>query len=129
MVRSRFAAQMELLNTEIILLGTLCEKALEQVVGSLEEKRQQVLNEEIINLGKRVEEKEREIENICISLLLKQQPVASDLRQISAALKMIVDFKRIGEQSVNIAEIISKAACAVTLFASYVSFNDCSIHT
>ena len=90
MVRSRFAAQMELLNTELIVMGTLCENALEHVMQALQEDND-ALNREIIILGKRTEEKEREVENICINLLLKQQPVASDLRQISAALKMITD--------------------------------------
>ena len=97
MVRSRFAAQMELLNTELIVMGTLCENALEHVMQALQEDND-ALNREIIILGKRTEEKEREVENICINLLLKQQPVASDLRQISAALKMITDLSRIGEQ-------------------------------
>ena len=104
MVRSRFAAQMELLNTELIVMGTLCENALEHVMQALQEDND-ALNREIIILGKRTEEKEREVENICINLLLKQQPVASDLRQISAALKMITDLSRIGEQAGNIAEM------------------------
>ena len=108
MVRSRFAAQMELLNTELIVMGTLCENALEHVMQALQEDND-ALNREIIILGKRTEEKEREVENICINLLLKQQPVASDLRQISAALKMITDLSRIGEQAGNIAEILGKA--------------------
>ena len=111
MVRSRFAAQMELLNTELIVMGTLCENALEHVMQALQEDND-ALNREIIILGKRTEEKEREVENICINLLLKQQPVASDLRQISAALKMITDLSRIGEQSGNIAEILGKAELA-----------------
>ena len=108
MVRSRFAAQMELLNTELIVMGTLCENALEHVMQALQEDND-ALNREIVILGKRTEEKEREVENICINLLLKQQPVASDLRQISAALKMITDLSRIGEQAGNIAEILGKA--------------------
>ena len=72
------------------------ENALEHVMQALQEDND-ALNREIIILGKRTEEKEREVENICINLLLKQQPVASDLRQISAALKMITDLSRIGE--------------------------------
>ena len=106
MVRSRFAAQMELLNTELIVMGTLCENALEHVMQALQEDND-ALNREIVILGKRTEEKEREVENICINLLLKQQPVASDLRQISAALKMITDMERIGDQAEDIAEIIA----------------------
>lgn len=108
MVRSRFTAQMELLNTELIVMGTLCENALEHVMQALQEDND-ALNREIVILDKRTEEKEREVENICINLLLKQQPVASDLRQISAALKMITDLSRISEQAGNIAEILGKA--------------------
>ena len=107
MVRSRFAAQMELLNTELIVMGTLCENALEHVTQALQEDND-ALNREIVILGKRTEEKEREVENICINLLLKQQPVASDLRQISAALKMITDLSRIGEQAGNVADLFFK---------------------
>ena len=95
---------MELLNTELIVMGTLCENALEHVMQALQEDND-ALNREIIILGKRTEEKEREVENICINLLLKQQPVASDLRQISAALKMITDMERVGDQASDIAEI------------------------
>lgn len=109
MVRSRFEAQMEILSTELIVMGTLCEKSLELVLKALNED-EPTLNREIIILGKKTEEKEREIENICINLLLKQQPVASDLRQISASLKMITDLSRIGEQAGNIADILSKAS-------------------
>ena len=63
MVRSRFAAQMELLNTELIVMGTLCENALEHVMQALQEDND-ALNREIIILGKRTEEKEREVETV-----------------------------------------------------------------
>ena len=89
MVRSRFMAQMEQLNTELIVMGTLCENALEKVANALDNPT-------------------RELENICINLLLKQQPVASDLRQISSALKIVTDMRRIGEVAGNIAEILSQ---------------------
>ena len=96
MVRSRFMAQMEQLNTELIVMGTLCENALEKVANALDNPTDEV-SRDIIILSKKTEEKERELENICINLLLKQQPVASDLRQISSALKMVTDMRRIGE--------------------------------
>lgn len=107
MVRSRFMAQMEQLNTELIVMGTLCENALEKVANALENPTDEV-SRDIIILSKKTEEKERELENICINLLLKQQPVASDLRQISSALKMVTDMRRIGEVAGNIAEILSQ---------------------
>lgn len=106
MVRSRFMAQMEQLNTELIVMGTLCENALEKVANALENPTDEV-SRDIIILSKKTEEKERELENICINLLLKQQPVASDLRQISSALKIVTDMRRIGEVAGNIAEILS----------------------
>lgn len=107
MVRSRFMAQMEQLNTELIVMGTLCENALEKVANALENPTDEV-SRDIIILSKKTEEKERELENICINLLLKQQPVASDLRQISSALKIVTDMRRIGEVAGNIAEILSQ---------------------
>ena len=107
MVRSRFMAQMEQLNTELIVMGTLCENALEKVANALDNPTDEV-SRDIIILSKKTEEKERELENICINLLLKQQPVASDLRQISSALKMVTDMRRIGEVAGNIAEILSQ---------------------
>ena len=107
MVRSRFMAQMEQLNTELIVMGTLCENALEKVANALDNPTDEV-SRDIIILSKKTEEKERELENICINLLLKQQPVASDLRQISSALKMVTDMRRIGEVAGNIAEILNQ---------------------
>ena len=107
MMRSRFAEQIEQLNTELILMGSLCEDSLVKLGETLAAKDSRLLNE-IKLLGRHIEEKEREIENICISLLLKQQPVASDLRRISAALKLITDLRRIGEQTANIAEILKQ---------------------
>ena len=82
MVRSRFAAQMELLNTELIVMGTLCENALEHVMQALQEDND-ALNREIIILGKRTEEKEREVENICINLLLIQSNPSENRCKIS----------------------------------------------
>lgn len=104
MVRSRFMAQMEQLNTELIVMGTLCENALEKVANALDNPTDEV-SRDIIILSKKTEEKERELENICINLLLKQQPVASDLRQISSALKMVTDMERIGDHATDISEL------------------------
>ena len=88
-------------------MGTLCENALEKVANALDNPTDEV-SRDIIILSKKTEEKERELENICINLLLKQQPVASDLRQISSALKIVTDMRRIGEVAGNIAEILSQ---------------------
>lgn len=105
-MRNRFDAQLEQLNIELIEMGALCE----QVIG----KTYQVLMEEDREAAKDIIEKdviidqtEREIETLCLKLLLQQQPVAKDLRQVSAALKMITDMERIGDQAADIAEIIT----------------------
>lgn len=105
-MRNRFDAQLEQLNIELIEMGALCE----QVIG----KTYQVLMEEDREAAKDIIEKdviidqtEREIETLCLKLLLQQQPVARDLRQVSAALKMITDMERIGDQAADIAEIIT----------------------
>ena len=116
MVRSRFMAQMEQLNTELIVMGTLCENALEKVANALENPTDEV-SRDIIILSKKTEEKERELENICINLLLKQQPVGTDLRKISAALKMVTDMERIGDQATDIAEIMLTGSVHVPVTA------------
>ena len=104
-MRSRFDEQLKLLNRKMTEMGGECEsiiaaagKALLQ--GSAEDARQAQ------EQGHRIDQLEREIESICLKLLLQQQPVARDLRQISAALKMITDMERIGDQAEDIAEII-----------------------
>ena len=104
-MRGRFDEQLMLLNKKMIEMGALCENVI--AVSA------KALLEGDINKAKTVKETgvgidhmEREIEAICLKLLLQQQPVASDLRQISAALKMITDMERIGDQAEDIAEII-----------------------
>ena len=105
-MRSRFDEQLSLLNKKMIEMGAECESIialsanalLEGDVTGARKAREQ---------GSRIDELEREIESICLKLLLQQQPVAKDLRVISAALKMITDMERIGDQAEDIAEIIT----------------------
>ena len=105
-MRQRFDGQLALLNRELINMGALCEEAIAVTARSvLDADRKQA--ERISALEEEIDQKEREIERICLRLLLQQQPVAKDLRQISAALKMITDMERIGDQAEDIAEIIS----------------------
>lgn len=104
MMRSRFDAQLDLLNTELIKLGALCENAIAGAAKSFIDS-DLALVEQVSALEKQIDEKEREIEALCLKLLLQQQPVARDLRLISAALKMITDMERIGDQACDIAEI------------------------
>ena len=104
-MRTRFDQQLGKLNVELITMGALCEEAIGLVADALT-RGATVKSNEISSLEVRIDHKERDIESLCMKLLLQQQPVARDLRQISAALKMITDLERIGDQAGDIAEII-----------------------
>lgn len=104
-MRSRFDEQLALLNRELIEMGALCEEVIALSAQSLTEGSTE-LAARVAPLDEEIDRKEREIESLCLKLLLQQQPVAKDLRQISAALKMITDMERIGDQAADIAEII-----------------------
>ncbi|MDD5922452.1 MAG: phosphate signaling complex protein PhoU [Eubacteriales bacterium] len=103
-MRDRYNKQLELLNQQMIEMGSLCEEIIRKTSRSLEEENP-ALAKNALPLEEQINEKEREIENLCFRLLLEQQPVASDLRKISAALKMITDLERIGDQAEDIAEL------------------------
>lgn len=104
-MRDRFQEQLNLLNNELIKMGALCEDAILNATNSLLEKKEADI-ELTKDIEKRIDHKERDIESICMRLLLQQQPVARDLRTISSALKMISDMERIGDQAADIAEIV-----------------------
>ena len=103
-MRNRFNKQLEVLHSELIILGGLCEKVISLSVKSLLDS-DEGLTKEVFETDAEIDRKEREIEGICMKLLLQQQPVAKDLRAISSALKMISDMERIGDQASDIAEI------------------------
>ena len=104
-MRHRFDEQLSQLNTELITMGALCEEAISGAAKYLID-NDSVLKEKVIDIDKQIDRKERDIENLCLRLILHQQPVATDLRLISAALKMISDMERIGDQASDIAEIV-----------------------
>ena len=104
-MRNRFDEQLSQLNTELITLGALCEEAISGAAKYLIDNNS-ALKEKVIDTDKQIDRKERDIENLCLRLILHQQPVATDLRLISAALKMISDMERIGDQASDIAEIV-----------------------
>ena len=104
-MRSRYDQQLALLNRELIEMGALCEEAIALAARALTEGEPQ-LAKQVAPLDGEIDQKERDIEAMCLKLLLQQQPVARDLRQISAALKMITDMERIGDQAEDIAEIV-----------------------
>ena len=102
-MRDRFNEQLEQLNVELIKMGALCEEAISAATKALLD-GDDALRESAAAAEREIDQKERDIENLCMKLLLQQQPVARDLRAISAALKMISDMERIGDQAADIAE-------------------------
>ena len=104
-MRSHFDEQLALLNRELIEMGALCEEVIALASKALTDMDKK-LADKVAPLDSEIDQKERTIESMCLKLLLQQQPVARDLRQISAALKMITDMERIGDQAEDIAEII-----------------------
>ena len=104
-MRSHFDEQLEQLSRELIEMGALCEEVIALDAQALEGGDPSVAKK-VSPLDAEIDRRERNIEALCLKLLLQQQPVARDLRQISAALKMITDMERIGDQAEDIAEII-----------------------
>ncbi len=105
-MRFHFDEQLSTLNREMITMGSMIERAIEDVCIVL--RTNDVAKAAVIVKGDdEVDRKERDIESLCLRLLLMQQPVARDLRLISSALKMITDMERIGDQASDIAEIIT----------------------
>lgn len=107
-MRSKYDEQLNLLNRELITMGALCEQAITLSAKALVT-GDAALARSVPELSLQINQQEREIEAMCMKLILQQQPVATDLRVISSALKMVTDMKRIGDQSTDIAEIITMA--------------------
>lgn len=108
-MRNRFDRELIHLNDEMIEMGSLIEKAIEMAISALVNQNVE-LAKQTIEMDAEIDEKEREIEHLCLKLLLQQQPVAKDLRVISSALKMITDMERIGDQASDISEITIQLA-------------------
>ena len=107
-MRNKFDMQLELLNEQLTRMGELCELAINRVTKALVEGNLEQAKK-VMAADEEIDQMEKDIERLCLKLLLQQQPVAKDLRQISAALKMITDMERIGDQTADIAEIIISA--------------------
>ena len=104
-MRNRFDRQLHLLDEQLTHMGELCETAIAKATqalkdGSIEQAKVIIAEDE------EIDQIEKDIERLCLKLLLQQQPVAKDLRRISAALKMITDMERIGDQTADIADIV-----------------------
>lgn len=106
-MRSRFDEQLELLNRELIEMGSLCEEVIDLACKALISGDKE-LAAKVVEMDNEIDQKERNIESICLKLLLQQQPVATDLRVISSALKMVSDMERIGDQASDIVGIVQK---------------------
>lgn len=104
-MRRHFDKELSQLNRELIDMGALCEEVIALASKALSGADKKMA-EKVASLDSEIDQKERDIESLCLKMLLQQQPVARDLRQISAALKMITDMERIGDQAEDIAEII-----------------------
>ena len=103
-MRDKYDKQLRQLNNEMIDMATMIEKSIETAISALS--NQDVnLAKEAIEADAEIDHKEKEIENLCLRLLLTQQPVARDMRQISSALKMITDMERIGDHAADISEL------------------------
>ncbi len=103
-MRARFDEQLEMLNIELIRMGSLCEEGIMGAVKALFDNDDKI-KIRVKEIEELIDTKERDIEALCMKLLLQQQPVAKDLRTISSALKMISDMERIGDQALDITEI------------------------
>ena len=106
-MRNLYQEQLWNLNQELIQMGAACEEIIALAAQSLTAYSDE-LEGKTAQVGSVIDESERTIENICLKLLLRQQPVARDLRQISAAMKMITDMERIGDQAEDIVDLIPK---------------------
>lgn len=104
-MRNRFDRQLHLLDEQLTHMGELCETAISKVTQALREGSMEQAKV-VIEEDEEIDQMEKDIERLCLKLLLQQQPVAKDLRRISAALKMITDMERIGDQTSDIAEIM-----------------------
>lgn len=104
-MRNRFDKQLQLLDEQLTHMGELCEIAISNATKALQEGNLEQAKT-IMDADEEIDQMEKDIERLCLKLLLQQQPVAKDLRRISAALKMITDMERIGDQTADIAEIV-----------------------
>lgn len=102
-MREKYEEELRKLNTAIITMGRMIEVAIESSILALMAGDFEAADS-IIRADDAIDEKEKEIEQLCVKLLLKEQPIATDLRLITAALKMVTDMERIGDHATNIAE-------------------------
>ncbi len=106
MMREKFIEELNKLNNELITMGSMCEDAINSAIMIIKEDEfSKELYDKVDALEDATDKKEKEIESLCLKLIFSQQPVASDLRFISAILKMISDLERIADQALDIADL------------------------
>ena len=103
-MRSKFDEQLKKLNQELIYMGTMIEENIQQAIDALV-KSDVKKAERIMENDEMIDQKQRDIERLCFNLLIQQQPVARDLRTVTAAMKMVTDMERIGDHAADISEI------------------------
>ncbi len=108
-MRDYFQEQLNELNRELTIMGAACEEIIAYASHALTDWDAELV-QKVKTVGTQIDESERVIETICMKLLLRQQPVARDLRQISAAMKMITDMERIGDQAEDIVDLVPHMA-------------------
>lgn len=108
-VRTEFEKELEQLHLRLIRMGGLAEESIDRSIVAYE-KHDHELAQSIIDNDKQIDDLEREVETLCLRLLLRQQPVAKDLRAVSAALKIVTDMERIGDHAVGIADILLRVS-------------------
>lgn len=104
-MKTRFDEQLEQMHIDLIKMGSLCEEVITLAVKALDGAPEETL-QNVYNIDREIDQKERDIENICMRLLLLERPFAGDMRKISAALKMISDMERIGDQAADIVDMV-----------------------
>ena len=129
-MRDLYNAKLARLSDEIMEMGNLCGQAIMktcQLLASVEIR--ETASKEIGKIEKEIDDKEHNIEALCMQLLLKQQPVGTDLRKISAALKMVTDMERIGDQAADIADLaLHMDTAAVKVSADIAGIADATVH-
>ena len=108
-MRDFFQEQLNELKRELTIMGSSCEEIIALASRALTDMDEELVRK-VETIGAQIDESERTIETICMKLLLRQQPVARDLRQISAAMKMITDMERIGDQAEDIVDLVPHMA-------------------
>ena len=123
MMRKKFEEELNNLNTELISMGSMCEEAINFVIEEMNASDfSDDLYDKVADLEDATDKKEKQIESLCLKLIFSQQPVASDLRFISAILKMISDLERIGDQALDIADLYKE-------FDSKIALNNTDLKT